>query len=437
MWNQLVTSIADAGRELLQRRLPALVGESGRDISALLDELVSHRGEALGTALARELVARYQGMTESGKEQLYRLLSERYSVDPESVLAAADNYRKLRDDVSLEQLAATVQAPRRRLLSRMNMASGGTETLVALRADLLKRLPGHPEWIPLEHDLESLLGMWFNRGFLTLQRISWQTPAHILEKLIHYEAVHAMSGWDDLRRRLAEDRRCFAFFHPALTDEPLIFVEVALVKGLAGNVQRLLEPSETHHPGDQPDTAIFYSINNCQAGLKGISFGNFLIKQVVMELQRELPQLKQFATLSPAPGFRHWLTSALAESDSHIVSGEERKLLALLESPRWQDDPQACDQLRPVLLRLCAQYLLNAKRGHYPLDPVARFHLGNGAALARINWQGDVSPKGLAQSAGILVNYRYDQNRVEEQHEAYINDGIVAASSEVTHLLKP
>lgn len=436
MWNQLVTSIADAGRELLQRRLPALVGESSRDISALLDELVSHRGEALGTALARELVARYQRMSEAEKERLYQLLTERYSVDSESVLAAAESYRKHQDNASLEKLAAAVQAPRRRLLTRMNMASGGTETLVALRADLLKRLSEHPEWIALERDLESLLGMWFNRGFLTLQRISWQTPAHILEKLIHYEAVHAMNGWDDLRRRLAEDRRCFAFFHPALTDEPLIFVEVALVEGLADNVQALLEPSETRHASDQPDTAIFYSINNCQAGLKGISFGNFLIKQVVMELQKELPQLKRFATLSPVPGFRHWLAQELAEPDSDSVSDEDRKPLALLGSPRWQDDPQACEQLRPVLLRLCTQYLLNAKRGNYPLDPVARFHLGNGAALARINWLGDASPKGLAQSAGILVNYRYDQSRVEEQHEAYVNEGVVAASSEVMRLLK-
>jgi malonyl-CoA decarboxylase len=316
------------------------------------------------------------------------------------------------------------------------MSATGTPTLVEMRRYLQTIIKQQPQFRPIDDDLKYLLSSWFNRGFLKIRSIDWKTPAHILEKLIAYEAVHEMNGWDDLRRRLADDRRCFAFFHPALEDEPLIFVEVALVKGLATAVQPLLAPRADNDDNDEPDTAIFYSISNCQPGLKGISFGNFLIKQVVMELQQELPSLKQFSTLSPIPGFRRWLDNAIADSDEALLSDDDKQLLASLEKDAWLADSEQQLALKPLLLRLCAHYLNNEKRGVVPLDPVARFHLGNGAQIGQLNWLGDTSANGLKQSAAMLVNYRYELNKVEENHEAYVNDNKIACAKKVLELLE-
>ena len=369
-------------------------------------------------------------------------------------------------------LAEAADPPRQELLRRMNMAPGGTAALIAMRREVLEHLPEEPSLKPLETDLRHLLVSWFNRGFLELRRIDWRTPAFILEKLIAYEAVHEIQGWDDLRRRLMPDRRCFGFFHPSLPDEPLIFVEVALVRGLADSVQPLLD-----RKGDESvfrvkeldaDTAIFYSISNCQAGLRNISFGNFLIKQVVEELQAELPQLRRFATLSPVPGLRRaieqWLTlpptdrvplmlsaeeraqllqtantTAVDSADVHVTDehAEIAALQTVLAIPFWWQRNELTAVVKPALLRLTALYLTGgfgvAVRG----DPVAKFHLGNGARLECVNWLANPGLRGISESFGIMVNYLYDPKAIETNHEAFQRNGAVARGTAVDALLAP
>jgi malonyl-CoA decarboxylase len=303
-----------------------------------------------------------------------------------------------------------------------------------MRADLLDLMNGDKDLAALDRDVVHLLASWFNRGFLVLRRIDWSTPANILEKIIRYEAVHEIRDWDDLRRRIDPvDRRCYAFFHPALVDEPLIFVEVALTETLPGAIAPLLAEDRQPVPIERARTAVFYSISNTQRGLGGISFGNFLIKQVVEELRRELPKLENFVTLSPVPGFMRWLKKA---SDLPVTD-EERTLLEQLNRADWFDDAELAQQLRPVVEPLAAYYFLKARtpKGRL-IDSVARFHLGNGARLERINWLGDLSPKGMRESAGIMVNYLYRLEDIEKNHEAYANQGTVAASSAVKKLLK-
>ena len=331
-----------------------------------------------------------------------------------------------------------VESPRLEFFRRLNLAPGATAEIVAMRRDLIGT--GDPSLAPLDSDLRHLLAAWFNRGFLVLRRIDWHTPATILDKIIAYEAVHAIQGWDDLRRRLdPDDRSCFAFFHPSLVDEPLIFVEVALMGDVPSSIGAVLdEAPKNGELAAEPTTAVFYSISNCQEGLRGISFGNFLIKQVVEDLVKERPTLRAFVTLSPVPGFADWLDAALAGTDSAgLVSAEERERLAVLSDLGWAASDAVAESLKPTLLRLAATYFLHEKAGDgRPLDPVARFHLGNGARLERINWLGDASPKGLKEAHGLMVNYRYDLRDIEKNHEAYANDGTVAASRQVHALLK-
>jgi malonyl-CoA decarboxylase len=317
----------------------------------------------------------------------------------------------------------------------MNMAPGGTGTLIAMRSEITAHLRHEPELKLLDADLKHLFASWFNCGFLELRRIDWQSPAAVLEKLIAYEAVHAIKGWDDLRRRLAPDRRCFAFFHPALPGEPLIFVEVALVKGLATSMPPLLsqdvEEDTARAQATGADTAIFYSISNCQDGLRGVSFGNFLIKQVVEELQAEFPQLERFSTLSPAPGFRRWLTQQLAEE-----SNPDAALLPKFARDDWWDDPEQSEPLRAALMRLCATYLTRPPSPGNRIDPVARFHLGNGARLERINWLGNTELRAIQESFGIMVNYLYDHDSIENNHEAFVRGGAIVRSPEVDALMQ-
>jgi malonyl-CoA decarboxylase len=308
------------------------------------------------------------------------------------------------------------------------MAPGGTAALVEMRKQLLTNLKAHSQWRVIDADLLHLLREWFNRGFLRLERIDWRTSALVLEKLIQYEAVHAIQGWRDLHRRLEADRRCFAFFHPQLPDEPIIFIEVALTRSMSAHIQPLLDigsPVATAHT----DCAMFYSITNCQEGLRGISFGNLLIKQVAEELRREFPHMRRFATLSPIPGFRRWLDL------KRDARPKELALLAKLEQPDWHLG-EVSDALQRTLLRLCAHYLLSAKHGDEPLDPVARFHLGNGAALERLNWMGDISQAGMSRSAGLMVNYVYWLNELERNHERYWREKAIAASPAVEKLAR-
>ncbi len=430
--HHFLDTVADAGLALIRRR-PASRTVSPEDMAGLCRDLLSSRGEALGVTLARLIVDAYSTMNESHRYAFFRELHSRFHVDHGRILACADNYRKTGDDESLAALQSAVESPRQELFRRINMAPDGTRMLIAMREDILKSIASAPELTPVDDDLAHLLSSWFNRGFLVLRRIDWDTPASILEKIISYESVHTMAGWDDLRGRLAEDRRCFAFFHAALPDNPLIFVEVALVDGLSGSIQPLIGHQRPTIRASRANTAIFYSINNCQHGLKGISFGNFLIKQVVLELQREFPNLKTFATLSPIPQFRRWLSNVLAEPEPGLIAGSERSLLMALDTSDWNH----CEnELKSILLRLAAFYLLEIRRGQFPHDPVARFHLRNGARLARINWRGDVSAKGFSQSAGMMVNYVYDPRDIERNHEDYVANGTVAVTPAVRRLAR-
>ena len=430
----LLNSIADAGRELLDF---GSGGPQRPDLPDLCRALLSQRGEASGTALAREVMDGYQALDAEGRLRFFSLLDTDFGPDHARVSAAAKRFVDTPDPGAFIALSQAVEPPRQELFRRMNMAPNGTAGLVEMRRHLLEALPGSPHLRAVDADLQHLLSSWFNRGFLVLERIDWRTPAVILEKLIAYESVHEIQGWDDLRRRLADDRRCFAFFHPALRDEPLIFVEVALVKGLADAVQPLLDRS--HPPADprEADTAIFYSINNCQIGLRGISFGNFLIKQVVSELAHELPNIKTYATLSPIPGFGNWLAKSRESGALPLLDAKEYEALQALDEPDWSGDPNAVERLKGPVMRLCAHYFLAEKSSKgQPLDPVARFHLGNGARLERLNWMGDVSAKGLRESLGMLVNYSYRLGDIEKNHEAFTNSGTIMASSGVRGLHK-
>jgi malonyl-CoA decarboxylase len=420
--NRFWSSIADRGRGFAP--LPANSLDPADRARLLADALISGRGEASGAALARELHAVLSALEPAQRLGFYRHLAENFEPDAAKLSAAASTYLATPNPQTAALLADAAEPRRQELLRRMNMSPGGTAMLVAMRKELLPQLRANPELKPLDSDLRHLFASWFNRGFLELRRIDWQTPAVILEKLITYEAVHEIQGWEDLRRRLSADRRCFGFFHPALPNEPLIFVEVALVKGLAAAVQNLLArdstDAEQRARAAAADTAIFYSISNCQEGLRGISFGNFLIKQVVEELQAELPNLKQFSTLSPIPGFRAW-------AEKHVAD-EEKSLLA---TPDWPEDPQISAALQAPMLRLCAKYLSGAGR-----DPVAKFHLGNGARLERLNWLGNPAERGIAESYGIMVNYLYDIATIEANHEAFVRDGTIARSDAVESLLR-
>jgi len=393
---------------------------------ALCRALLSERGEASGATLAREAVRAIEALNEPERLRFFDALAGEFSPSPSAVSRAAQAYQADPGPRTLARLQRTVEPVRQELYRRLNMAPGGTAALVAMRTRLLAGLSGHPQWRAADDDLLHLFHSWFNRGFLRLERIDWRTPANVLEKLIDYEAVHALRGWDDLRRRLQADRRCFAFFHPALPEEPLIFIEVALTRALAERVEPLLEPGAPVEDPERATHAIFYSITNCQDGLRGISFGNFLIKQVAEDLRTQLPKLRTFATLSPVPGFAAWL-SALRKR------GELQ--LAALEQPAWHEADDR-DDLQKDLSALCAHYLLHARRGDEPLDPVARFHLGNGAMLERVNWLADVSAAGLARSLGMMVNYVYRLEDVEKNHEAYVKEHRVIASRAVEKLAR-
>jgi malonyl-CoA decarboxylase len=397
----------------------------------LASALLSERGEASGAMLSRELHDVVSKLSADDRHGFQRFLAAEFQPDATALRAAAEKYLTSTTAEAAAHLAQAADPPRQELLRRMNMAGGGTAALVAMRKEILARLRDEPALKLLDADLKHLFASWFNRGFLEVRRIDWQSPAAVLEKLIAYEAVHEIKGWDDLRRRLAPDRRCFAFFHPALPGEPLIFVEVALVQGLATSMPPLLsqdvDADAARAQAANADTAIFYSISNCQEGLRGVSFGNFLIKQVVEELQAEFPQLKQFSTLSPIPGFRRWLTQRLADGSAAP--------LPLLAHDRWWDDQQQSDTLRPDLMRLCAIYLTQRPSPGTRIDPVARFHLGNGARLERINWLGNTVPRGIEESFGIMVNYLYDHDSIEANHEAFVHDGTIARSANVDALL--
>jgi malonyl-CoA decarboxylase len=430
------------------------------DVARLRQQMLScldgRGGEVTARARAAELGRTYLALNPGGRERFLKLLASEFDTDHDAVdrccagLAAVGTTA---ERIAAERaLRAALLPPRVTLLRQFNALPEGVKFLVDRRAELIAIANGDPVLRGLADDLRDVLADWFDIGFLELQRITWDAPASLLEKLMAYEAVHEIRGWTDLKNRLEADRRCFAFFHPRMPDEPLIFVEVALVSGIAGNIDTLLDETAPMGNPQTADTAIFYSISNCQRGLVGISFGDFLIKRVVDALAAELPRLKTFATLSPLPAFRAWLAAEaeqgplLLPSEAKTVevvsagmdaAGADDALLRLLDRPEWVDDLRIAAALREPLLRLAARYLLHARApSGRALDPVAHFHLSNGARVEQLDWLGDRSPKGLQQSAGIMVNYLYRLGDIEANHEAYRDEGRVAASSMVRGLAR-
>jgi malonyl-CoA decarboxylase len=413
-------------RKVIDKTLAASGTRSARAAIGLCRALIRERGEASSAQAARTALAAYLALDDAARALFFDALARDFSPSPDAVADAARAYQKDPSPANLERLQDVVEPARQELFRRLNMAPGGTAALVDMRLKVLLGVDRHPPWRAIDSDLRHLLRSWFNRGFLALERIDWRTPAVVLEKLIAYEAVHAIQGWDDLRRRLQADRRCFAFFHPQLPDEPIIFIEVALTRGLSARVQPLLDVGSPVADAARANCATFYSITNCQDGLRGISFGNFLIKQVAEELMRELPGIRRFATLSPVPGFRHWLNGRRDRLLAGPHGDAMRVLFDRLAEPEWfRGDVSA---IEPALTDLAAYYLTVARRGAEPLDAVARFHLGNGASLERINWLGDTSEHGMARSHGVMVNYVYRLAEVERNHELFVNQRRVVAA---------
>jgi malonyl-CoA decarboxylase len=442
-FQELLGSIADRGRALIDH--PALArgerrpaGAKGTEtLEGLCRALLSGRGEASGVALARQVLDLYARAPVPARLEFFRLLARRLDPELARIRQAYTAYEQDQTPAALQHLLEVVEPPRQELLRRLNLAPGGTQALVAMREDLIRHGGKDSELRKVDDDFAHLFGSWFNRGFLVLRPICWSTPADILERIIRYEAVHAIQGWDDLRRRVQPaDRRCFAFFHPSLVDEPLIFVEVALTREIPGSIQELLAEERAVLPAEQATTAVFYSISNCQLGLRGVSFGNFLIKQVVEELSRDLPKLTTFVTLSPAPGFATWLDRVVDDPEIAGLASLDTAALAALRTPGWHEDAGLVQRLKPLMLGLAAAYYLHAKTASgKPLDAVARFHLGNGARLERLNWPGDISPKGLREAYGLMVNYLYDLRFIEANHEAFANQGAVVAAKAVQRQL--
>ena len=441
-FGELLQTISDRGRALIDRARERRGVDSTRSESLveLAEHLLSGRGEASGAALAREILSRYAELTTGPRIAFFEALAERFGPDPARLDTAIAAWRAQPDDQTAADVHAASEPRRQELFRRLNLAPGGTAALVRMREQLMDVLAHRDDDLgQVDADFVHLFSSWFNRGFLVLRRIDWSTPAIVLEKIIRYEAVHEIRGWDDLRRRIDPvDRRCYAFFHPALVDEPLIFVEVALTRDIPGAISPILATEREVADVDRARTAVFYSISNCQRGLAGVSFGNFLIKQVVEEISRELPKLSTFVTLSPVTNFAAWLKKERAQESSAALTEGDKAALAALDEPGWWTDDEVAERLQDPMMRAAAWYFLRARspRG-LPVDSVARFHLGNGARLERINWLADVSDKALAQGEGLMVNYLYDLDEIEKNHETYAEGQTVVASTAVQRLLRP
>jgi malonyl-CoA decarboxylase len=440
-FGELLQTISDRGRAFLARDRRGAPAARSESLIELCEDLLSGRGEASGVALAREILTQYAALTTGPRIAFFEALAQRFGTDPERMEQAIAAWRAKPSDATAAEVHAASEPRRQELFRRLNLAPGGTVALVRMREQLMDTLDRrHRDFAAVDADFIHLFSSWFNRGFLVLRRIDWSTPAIVLEKIIRYEAVHEIRGWDDLRRRIdPPDRRCFAFFHPALVDDPLIFVEVAVERDIPGAIAPILASGRQQFvEPDKARIAVFYSISNCQRGLSGVSFGNFLIKQVVEEIRRELPKLSSFVTLSPVPGFARWLAGELKAENSQAISASDRVVFELMERPHWWTDPEIFGKLEEPLMRAAAWYFLRARsqRGT-PIDPVARFHLGNGARLERINWLADTSDRAITQGHGLMVNYLYDLDDIEKNHEAYAEGRTVVASSAVQRLLRP
>lgn len=402
--------LGDMLTTLFERNTALAAARDKRSLDDMCRALLDAEGEVSGLRLAQAILDRYAGLAPHERLAFFRFLNDDLELDLRALQNAANAYAATPDPTAYRRLSDAAEPRRQELLRRLNQPPNATRRLVAMRADLLAALQDHPELRRTDQDFQHLLKSWFNRGFLVLRQISWETPASILEKIVEYEAVHAINDWDELRRRLyPQDRRCFAYFHPTMPDEPLIFVEIALTMNVPASIQHLLADKRETRNAQETKVAVFYSISNCQTGLKGISFGNLLIKQVVDELSQELPGIDTFVTLSPIPGLNTWLGEQLDNPDAVAVLSDNAD--------------------KDVFRRVVAEYLLNAKddRGQ-PRDPVARFHLGNGAQIYDVHADADTSEAGQKRSSGAMVNYQYDLKMIEQNHERFVYDGRVATA---------
>jgi malonyl-CoA decarboxylase len=438
-FGELLQTISERGRALLARNRRGEASARSESLVELCEHLLSSRGEASGVARARDILGRYSELTTGPRIAFFEALAQRFGSDPARMETAIAAWRAKPSDETAAELHAASEPRRQELFRRLNLAPGGTAALVRMREQLIDVLGHRDDLSAVDDDFVHLFSSWFNRGFLVLRRIDWSTPAIVLDKIIRYEAVHEISDWDDLRRRIdPSDRRCYAFFHPALVDEPLIFVEVALTREIPGAIMPILSPEREVIDTDKARTAVFYSISNCQRGLAGVSFGSFLIKQVVEEVSRELPKLSTFVTLSPVTNFADWLKRERALENSAALNEADKALFVELDDPNWSRNAETAGRLQGPLMRAAAWYFLRARNGRgLPVDAVARFHLGNGARLERINWLADTSDKAIAQADGLMVNYLYDLDDIETNHEAYAESRTVVASGAVQRLLRP
>jgi malonyl-CoA decarboxylase len=436
----MLQSIAERGRALIERTRDRreIAEQRSANLAQLCEDLLSGRGEASGVALAREILSRYAELTTGPRITFFEVLARRFGPDRARLTAAVAAWQASPSDVTAAELHRASEPRRLELFRRLNLAPGGTAALVHMREQLMDAMDHRDDLAVIDDDFLHLFSSWFNRGFLVLRSIDWSTPASLLEKIMRYEAVHAIRDWNDLRARIdSPDRRCYAFFHPALIDEPLIFVEVALTRGIPTAIDPILSAKRERVEPERATTAVFYSISNCQRGLAGVSFGHFLIKQVVEEVSRQIPRISTLVTLSPAPNFAEWLKRERASEASIALDEEDREALKALDRLDWWRNEATAEAVREPLLRAAAWYYLRARtpRGT-PRDSVARFHLGNGARLERLDFLADTSERALRQSHGLMVNYLYDLDHIERNHETYAQQHAIVAAGAITRLVR-
>ena len=427
-FSDMLQSIAERGRALIDRTRDrrGVAEQRSESLAQLCEDLLSGRGEASGVALAREILSRYAELTTGPRIAFFEALASRFGVDRKRLSAAVTAWQSAPSDAAASKVHRASEPRRLELFRRLNLAPGGTAALVRMREQLMDAMDHRDDLAVIDDDFLHLFSSWFNRGFLMLRSIDWSTPANLLEKIIRYEAVHTIRDWNDLRARTdSPDRRCYAF------------LEVALTRAIPAAIDPILSAKREPVEPERATTAVFYSISNCQRGLAGVSFGHFLIKQVVEEVSRELRRLSTFITLSPAPNFAEWLKRERAKEGSIALSAEDRAALAALDRPDWWRQEEAAETVREPLLRAAAWYYLRARSARgTPLDSVARFHLGNGARLERLNFLADTSERALQQSHGLMANYLYDLEHIEQNHEAYAQQHAIVAASAVTRLVR-
>ena len=430
---EIISSIADVGQKLFKKK--ELKKNDLDTILSLCGDLLSTKGAAFGITVARDITDLYTSLSIKNKLLFFKKINEKYKPSHTEVLKAIEEYQTTQNEKNLYKLSVTSEGKRRELFKRINMSPNGISTIVSLREDLLRVIDKNKDLIPLDDDLRELFKSWFNPGFLKLEKITWDTKAAVLEKIMKYERVHEIKDMDELKRRLGEDRRFFAYFHPALEDEPIIFVQVALTNGLGKSIQEITKPRTD---GDKNyDTATFYSISNCQDGLSRVTLGNFLIKRVVFELQEELPNIKNFGTLSPIPGFRDWFIKLDEKLVKNILGNIPLENISFLKSSSLKIGDTRIISNKNAIYKLVAHYLMNEKNPkQLPINDVCRFHLGNGAIIDDIVINANISEVGFKRSFGVMVNYLYELKSIEKNHEEYINNKTTIISNKVKKLIQ-